>query len=101
MKKIFFYILLIIIFVGYIDSGKNEAHSTSSVLDYNIEETVFKPVKVVGDVVYKDIITDDFKGYTRLAIDSTFNAARVLFVNVIDTTLENVLNLNAISKEEY
>lgn len=86
MKKLFF-ILLIVFFIGYIDIDNKGGYLNDTVLNYNIEKTVFKSAKAIGISIYQDIITEDFKDCTKLAVDNTFNAVKILFVNVVDTAL--------------
>lgn len=101
MKKIFSLMILFIVVSAYMSSESDEEYSGTSTLSYNIEQTVFNPVKNVSTSIYNGLVTDDFKGCVRLAVDNTFSAAKILFLNVIDTVISSVSDMGSYLKAEY
>ena len=100
MKKTCSLILLLIFCMGYIGNGDDKLYSNASVLNYDIEETMFKPVETIKVSIYENIITDDFTDCIRLAVNNAFCAAKILFLNIIDTFIEKISEIDVKSERD-
>ena len=87
--------LAFLLLSGYVDGKSIKEYSQAKILTQGANQNVITPVKDVGVSVYKNIVTEDFKGCVRLVVDNSIGAAKILFVNVLNTAVNT---LSGVSK---